>query len=243
MLALSGPSIDLSAESTLIKWSDPSPIAGSEVSLTVEMRNVGAKGKVIVVLENLIDGENWEKSAIGNLTIATGDVGRLELLTTAEGDKGDTLEYRIRLFDDGVEMSRMSISPLILTEEVKRDGEAFSEQIQESQLSVVLYLIALVSMGFGVWTMVIHRRMLREEENEESDFTGEVVAEMDDGKTTPDLPAQGVMPQIVLDSPAIQQPVHPGPPPIPPEGLPPGWTEEQWGHYGHQWLSQMSSQQ
>jgi len=24
-------------------------------------------------------------------------------------------------------------------------------------------------------------------------------------------------------------------PPIPPEGLPPGWTAEQWAHYGHQW--------
>jgi hypothetical protein len=26
--------------------------------------------------------------------------------------------------------------------------------------------------------------------------------------------------------------------PIPAEGLPPGWTEEQWGHYGGQWLAQ-----
>ena len=28
-----------------------------------------------------------------------------------------------------------------------------------------------------------------------------------------------------------------GPPPIPPEGLPQGWTMEQWIHYGHQWLN------
>lgn len=25
-------------------------------------------------------------------------------------------------------------------------------------------------------------------------------------------------------------------PPLPPNGLPPGWTMEQWTHYGHQWL-------
>jgi hypothetical protein len=29
-----------------------------------------------------------------------------------------------------------------------------------------------------------------------------------------------------------------GAPPIPAEGLPPGWTEEQWTHYGAQWLAQ-----
>ena len=29
-----------------------------------------------------------------------------------------------------------------------------------------------------------------------------------------------------------------GPPPIPPEGIPPGWSMEQWIHYGHQWLKE-----
>ena len=27
-------------------------------------------------------------------------------------------------------------------------------------------------------------------------------------------------------------------PPLPPTGLPPGWTMEQWRHYGNQWLAQ-----
>ena len=91
--------------------------------------------------------------------------------------------------------------------------------------------------------MVIHRRLLREDENEESDFTGDVVAEMDDGKIAPDIPANEVAPEVLPTTPIAHQPEHPGPPPIPPEGLPPGWTEEQWNHYGHQWLAQMSSQQ
>lgn len=25
-------------------------------------------------------------------------------------------------------------------------------------------------------------------------------------------------------------------PPVPPEGIPPGWTMEQWQHYGEGWL-------
>lgn len=34
-----------------------------------------------------------------------------------------------------------------------------------------------------------------------------------------------------------------GSPPIPAEGLPPGWTEEQWGYYGAQWLTQQAPAQ
>ena len=34
-----------------------------------------------------------------------------------------------------------------------------------------------------------------------------------------------------------------GAPPIPAEGLPPGWTEEQWGYYGAQWLAQQAPAQ
>jgi hypothetical protein len=34
-----------------------------------------------------------------------------------------------------------------------------------------------------------------------------------------------------------------GSPPIPAEGLPPGWTEEQWGYYGAQWLAQQAPAQ
>jgi hypothetical protein len=39
--------------------------------------------------------------------------------------------------------------------------------------------------------------------------------------------------------PALQQPIPApasGVPPVPAEGLPTGWTMEQWTHYGQQWL-------
>jgi len=38
-------------------------------------------------------------------------------------------------------------------------------------------------------------------------------------------------------------PVESGTPPIPAEGLPAGWTEEQWGYYGAQWLAQQAPAQ
>ena len=48
-------------------------------------------------------------------------------------------------------------------------------------------------------------------------------------------PAPQPLPQPA-PSPTPQAPVQPQGPPIPPSGLPNGWTMEQWVHYGHQWL-------
>jgi hypothetical protein len=41
----------------------------------------------------------------------------------------------------------------------------------------------------------------------------------------------------------IESPVSTGPPQIPADGLPPGWTHEQWNHYGKEWLEQQSQEQ
>ncbi|MFL2962417.1 MAG: S8 family serine peptidase [Candidatus Poseidoniaceae archaeon] len=40
----------------------------------------------------------------------------------------------------------------------------------------------------------------------------------------------------------IPAPQVPAGPPLPPTGLPPGWSMEQWQHYGHQWLAQQGQQ-
>jgi hypothetical protein len=47
---------------------------------------------------------------------------------------------------------------------------------------------------------------------------------------------QAIQPQMVESGP--QQPAQSIPPPIPFEGIPPGWTLEQWDHYGQSWLEQ-----
>ena len=41
---------------------------------------------------------------------------------------------------------------------------------------------------------------------------------------------------------AVPTPQIPLGPPLPATGLPPGWSVEQWQHYGHQWLIQQSQQ-
>ena len=50
------------------------------------------------------------------------------------------------------EKERISISPLLVKEEVERDGTALANQVADSQLSVIMYLIALGSMSYTVWT-------------------------------------------------------------------------------------------
>ena len=50
---------------------------------------------------------------------------------------------------------------------------------------------------------------------------------------TQPLPMQQVIP-IIETAPQLQPP--PQGPPIPEEGLPPGWTMEQWSWYGEDYL-------
>ena len=49
--------------------------------------------------------------------------------------------------------------------------------------------------------------------------------------------------QPVVAAPEPQPVASTGVPPVPAEGLPPGWTEEQWGYYGAQWLTQQAPAQ
>ncbi len=60
---------------------------------------------------------------------------------------------------------------------------------------------------------------------------GGVEGTVDGGQTTSEALAP------LADSPDAPT----GPPPsIPAEGLPPGWTQEQWEWYGHEWLEEQS---
>jgi hypothetical protein len=48
-------------------------------------------------------------------------------------------------------------------------------------------------------------------------------------------------PPVATPAPVPVPQVQVGPP-LPPTGLPPGWSMEQWQHYGHQWLAQQGQQ-
>ena len=235
-LALTGPEISLRAADTVWSWSNPTPTPGEEVTLTVDARNNGASGNVTFVLQEYVGDSNWKTIDTTSVEVSNGKSIQVTLETTVGNEISRTFEYRLLLLDTGVEKERISIAPLMIKEEVDRDGTALANQVAESQLSVIMYLIALIAMSYAVWTMVQMRRIKRGEDIDESDQTADVVNEMQ----TKAVPAIHDT-QVVQQNPVSTQPIaptHPVPP-LPPTGLPEGWTMEQWNHYGHQYMQNL----
>ena len=85
--------------------------------------------------------------------------------------------------------------------------------------------------------MVQMRRIRRGEELDESDQTAEVIENMD-GKMVPEI-QQVSAATPVQNIPQSQPVLGAATPPLPPTGLPEGWTMEQWNHYGHQYLQNL----
>ena len=165
-------------------------------------------------------------------------------------------------------MDRRSTTPLSISDEVIRDGEALANQVGNSGLSVILYLVALGCAIYGIWMMVLYRESVREDEGGELDQTKDVMDDLGTAKAVPELATatppppnmQAALPsatppppnmsaslpatiqpppaQQSVDSSAATENGGAGVAPIPAEGLPPGWTEDQWEHYGWTWLQQ-----
>ena len=110
-------------------------------------------------------------------------------------------------------------------------GEEANPIAQLSLLAVMLLLVMLFS-----------RRRRQETSSDTWDevsesLTGNLFAEREE-KMKQKRP-EGPPPQYLFQDALQQAPnganAHNGPP-LPPTGLPEGWTMEQWEHYGEQWL-------
>lgn len=269
-LALLGPSIELDSETTTLIWDEPSPITGQQVNMVVNAKNQGGKGNVTFVLQRLILGGNWDQISTVELAAGAGAEMQASLSAIADVVAGEQIEFRVLVLVDEVEMDRKTVDPLIVKQETSRDGEALKQQASEGQFTIVLFIIAMLSIGFGVYTMVMSRKLLRGDEFDDSDQTAEVLADLDT-KSIPNIdvnlpPPPGLVlpppvagattlppPQgIVNIAPAVTAEVETeatseveeeqsrGDPPIPPNGLPVGWTDEQWQHFGWQYLDALN---
>jgi len=243
-----GPEVELRNESTSVFWDEPSPHAGQTVSLNIFGINQAndQSGELKFVLEENIDG-NWVN--VGEVVAEVAPSSEFQAIidyTVSQDTPKSAINFRLLMLDNNIELDRISITPLLITDEVERDWDAVSNQVSDSKLAVVLYIFALLAASYGVWMMVLYRRIVSESEEDELDQTTEVVAEMTD-KVAPPIPA-GFIPSAIpnpaetlpppIQSPQpIQQPAQVAQyPPVPETGYPQGWTEEQWKHYGWNWL-------
>ena len=245
-LALLGPSIDLNAATSSFSWDDPSPIAQQAVNLDFEVRNLGGKGDVALVLQRAVEGGFWENIARVDIVATAGGELTGSLPTIADADVGDSIEFRLVVLVDEVEMDRTSLEPLFIKEQTIRDGKALAQQAQEGTFSIVLYIVALLSLSMAMWLLVMNRR-IREGELDPGveDQTEEVLEDLQNSKVLPaidqDLPPPSglTLPQPATSpAPAVASAVK-APPPLPPTGLPEGWTMDQWNHFGWQYVESM----
>ena len=250
-LALLGPSLDLSHDDTVLSWSNPSPVEGEAVYLEVQVLNQGGKGDVAYVLQKAVEGGFWAEVVRVDLVATAGGLTEAQMATVADVGEGESVEYRMLILVDEVEMDRRTVDPLIVKGETVRDGDALAQQASESTFAIVLYIVALVSLSLAMWMLVLNRRIRTEGlEGGLTDETQSVVDEMSAPKILPEfgdaskaapMPAQPAAPPAPAE-PAPAQPAAPGqrpPPPLPPTGLPEGWTQDQWNHFGWQYVESM----
>jgi hypothetical protein len=267
-LALLGPRLDLQHESTTMQWDVPTPYEGDTATMFVKTDNLGGNGYVEFALQQLVDGGFWSTVAIVGLDATAGNPvsGSLEVVANAQA--GQTLEYRVVVLVDGVEMDRHTVDSLFIKEETVRDGAALSQQLSTDVFSVTLFIIALVSVSFGMYALVMRRRMLAPPTEEDlADQTDVVAEQMDDAKDVPALdqhttsggevppPPGGLVPPPPMGAtvppppPGAKVPPPPTaatgpdrsvPPPVPPTGLPEGWSQEQWNSYGWKYIDALA---
>jgi hypothetical protein len=245
-LALLGPRIDLQDEGTRLQWDNPSPYEGEQATMVVTATNLGGNGQVEFALQQHVDGGFWSTVSAASLDANAGSALTASLSVVASSPVGSSIEYRVLVLVDGVEMDRHTVDSLLVKEETIRDGAALSQQLTTDVFSVSLFIIALASVSFGMYALVLRRRLLAPESEEElADQTDVVAAQMDANKFvlelvpavplapgTPSAPMPAVPPQPVV-TPALDRSQ---PPPLPPTGLPEGWSDEQWASYGWQYI-------
>ena len=255
-LSLLGPSISFTHPETEIEWSNPSPTRGETSELEISILNEGGKGDVRFVLQKLVDTGYWNEEANTSMPVSAGITAVASIPVVANVEAGESQAYRLLVLVDGVEMDRYNVDPLIVKKDTVRDGDALAQQASDGQFAIFMYLVAVASLSAFLWMLVMYRKMKYGDDEFEADQT-EVVAEEMEQKEVPELKVQPALPPKPTQVPApIPQPTpqptpQPAPQPsvqadprgiapLPPTGLPEGWTQEQWNHFGWQYIEGFS---
>ena len=219
-----GPNIDLRGENTLISWDNPSPVGGEVAVLSIQGTNSNQEsGLISLILIEEISNDQWVEVQDIEAIVEIDSMGNWSAileLPTQEVEKSEIHRYQLVARDRHIDIDWVTIEPLEVKPHTARDGEALSQQINDSKGLFVLYIIAVLSLCFGVSMLVLYRREKQsqaDEENvllEQSDIIG-----VDSGMVQPPLGFENMPPPANLVSPPSLENVPPPANLAPPPGF------------------------
>ena len=169
-----GPDINLRAEHTDISWLNPSPVGGEVAQLSIQGVNENTQaGEITFILMEELPNNQWIEVSDVESVIAVDSMANwstvLELPTEVV-EESQIHRYQLVARDRHIDVDWITIEPLEVKPHTARDGEALSQQIDESKGLFVLYIIAVASLCFGVAMLVLYRREKQAQIDEEVDF-------------------------------------------------------------------------
>ena len=242
-LALLGPRFDLQDEATTLQWDVPSPYVGETATMVVSAKNLGGNGLAEFALQQLVEGGYWSTISTVPVDAVAGNSVSASLPVVANAAAGSSVEYRVLVLVDGVEMDRHTVASLLVKEETVRDGAA-----SRNNSPPTFSASPCLSWHFFPYPSACMR------------LSSDVASWP--RKPKRNLPTKPMWLQktwLKKRFLRLQQPQHHQRPPqpshrralwelsigpnhpLPPTGLPDGWTEEQWSSYGWQYIDALRS--
>jgi hypothetical protein len=168
-----------------------------------------------------------------------GDIEAAELALAEGNDDSTVLEARLMELEAKLDLACDDPRADCPTEEVQSNG---GEEAEALNMNVILIVVAVVIVAALLGLMFMRGGGGSEVEetkwNEAMLPAHDTVANSMYGGAQ-DLFQQPVAPITAVAPPPVSPVQTPGPP-LPPGGLPAGWSMEQWVHYGQQYLDQIN---
>ena len=227
-----------------------------EYEVAIRVVNQYTTGQRVVMDLDTGESNSWFQSSIARLdkdfTLGIGETKEITLTvdvteTTLKNLNDDTLTVNMTVWARSETVSDAANAVLQVTLVRMESDSAANTEGAGAGLpfeEIALWIVFIVILAGGA--MVIMMILRTEEEDDEYEKWGEEGYEDSLSATygavaaAPTVPAAmpTPAPAPAAPAPAPAPAADEGMPPLPPGGLPAGWTMEQWKHYGQQWLDQ-----
>ena len=216
-----GPDINLRDEPTSIYWENPSPVGGQTAKLLIQGVNENDQsGEITFVLLEEVETGRWIEVTGIETSVQLEPMANWSVvldLPTEPVEESEIHRYQLIARDRHIDIDWVTIEPIEVKPYTARDGEALSQQIDESSGLFVLYIIAVASLCFGVSMLVLYRREKQAvvdeqiESMDQSEQADQSLATIPPPAGFEDMPPPNPLPPPGFES--APSPVTPMPPP------------------------------